>query len=137
VADSLVLTGSVPHEAVPEIIHGFDVALAPYATRMDHDFYFSPLKVFEYMACGVPVVAAGVGQLAEVVADGETGLLCPPGDVEALTAACDRLLGDTALRRRLGAAAADHVASRYTWDANARRIVELAQALGAGRQGAA
>ena len=78
-------------ELAAEILHGFDIALAPYPAT-EHDFYFSPLKLFEYMACGLPVAAARLGQIAEVVRDGETGLLDPAGDVEALTAVCDRLL---------------------------------------------
>ena len=105
------------------------MALAPYP-RLDHPFYFSPLKLFEYMACGVPVVAAEVGQIAEVVRDGETGLLYPPGDADALVAACDRLLADSPLRRRVGEAAAKEVHTRYTWDHNAARVVELARSLG-------
>jgi hypothetical protein len=103
----------------------FEVALAPYA-HLDHAFYFSPLKLFEYMACGVPVVAAATGQIAEVVQDGATGFLYPPGDLEALTAACDRLLADSALRRRLGQAGAKVIHSRYTWDHNAARVTEPA-----------
>src|SRR5207253_6102752 len=113
-----VFTGSVPHEDVAELIRLFDVALAPYPT-LDHAFYFSPLKLFEYMACGVPVVAAEIGQIAEVVRDGETGLLYPPGDADAFVAACDRLLADPPLRRRVGEAAAEEVATRDTWGPNA------------------
>ncbi len=110
------------------LIRHFDVALAPYP-RPDHDFYFSPLKLFEYMACGVPVVAASLGQIEEVVRDGETGLLYPPDELEALTTACDQLLSDPDLRRRLGSAAAKEVHGRYTWDHNAERVVKLARSL--------
>jgi glycosyltransferase involved in cell wall biosynthesis len=92
-----------------------------------HDFYFSPLKLFEYMACGVAVVASCSGQIAEVVKHGKTGLLCPPGNTDALAAACDRLLGNARLRRALGREAAKAIAGRYTWDANARRAVALAK----------
>src|SRR5947209_7279936 len=125
---SVVFTGSLPHEEVADLIRQFDVALAPYP-RPEHAFYFSPLKVFEYMACGIPVVAAGLGQIVEVVRDGETGLLYPPGELDALTVACDRLLADPALRQRLGQAAAKEVHGLYTWDQNAARVVELARAL--------
>jgi len=59
----------------------------------------------EAMAAGRPVVATAVGGLADAVADGESGLLVPPGDVEALRAAVTRLLADAALRQRLGEAA--------------------------------
>lgn len=127
-AGSTVFMGSVPHEEVAGLLHQVDVALAPYG-QAEHPFYFSPLKLFEYMACGAPVVAAALGQIAEVVRDGETGLLYPPGDLEALAAACDRLLTDPPLAHRLGQAAAREVHARYTWDHNAARVIELARGL--------
>jgi glycosyltransferase involved in cell wall biosynthesis len=131
---SVVFTGSVPHERAADVLREFNIALAPYP-RIEHDFYFSPLKVFEYMACGLPVVAARVGQIAEVIQHGETGLLYSAGDVEALTAACDRLLAEPSLRRRLGQAAAREVLGRYTWDQNATRVTELAAQLIRAKQG--
>jgi glycosyltransferase involved in cell wall biosynthesis len=85
------------------------------------------------MACGVPVVAARLGQIEEVVRDGETGLLYPPGQQEALLAACDRLLTDPDLRRRLGWVAAKEIRDHYTWDRNSERVVELARHLMATR----
>ena len=81
------------------------------------------------MACGVPVVSTDLGQISEVVREGETGLLCPPGDQEALVAACERLLEDPELRSRLGKAAAKEIHTLYTWDRNATRVVEIADAL--------
>ena len=125
---SVVFTGWLPHEEVAELIRQFDVALAPYS-KPEHAFYFSPLKLFEYMSCGVPVVAAALGQIGEIVRDGETGLLYPPGELDALIGACDRLLADPALRQRLGQAAAKEIHGLYTWDQNAARVVELARAL--------
>jgi glycosyltransferase involved in cell wall biosynthesis len=127
-AQSVVFTGWIPHEEVAALIREFDVAIAPYP-RPEHDFYFSPLKLFEYMACGVSVVASALGQVEEVVRDGETGLLYPPGAFDALANACDRLLADPDLRRRMGRAAAKEVHGRYTWDRNAQRVVELARSL--------
>ena len=125
---SVVFTQWLPQEEVAGLIQQFDVALVPYA-RLEHAFYFSPLKLFEYMACGVPVVAAALGQIAEIVRDGETGLLYPPDDVDALIGACDRLLADPSLRRRMGQAAAKEIQGLYTWDQNAARVGELARAL--------
>ena len=123
-----VFTGAVPQEDVPPLLRELSAALAPYP-RPEHAFYFSPLKLFEYMACGAPVVASAIGQITEVVKNGETGLLCPPGNLDALEAACDRLLSEPLLRRRLGEAAAREVGERYTWDANARRIAEIGAGL--------
>ncbi len=128
-------TGSLPHEEVAALIRHFDAALAPYPEPSGHTFYFSPLKIFEYMACAIPVVGAKIGQIAEVVCDGETGLLYPPGELDALTAACERVLADPPLRERLGRAAAEHVRSRYTWDGNAAQVAALARPLIASRNG--
>lgn len=65
------------------------------------------MVLLEGMARGVPILATTAGAIPEIVADGETGLLVPPGDAAALAAALDRLLGDAALRARLGAAGAE------------------------------
>ena len=124
----VTITGLLLHEEVPDVIRTFDVALAPYP-KHDHDFYFSPLKLFEYMACGIPVVAANLGQITETVQHGKNGLLYPPGNLNALTASCERLLDDKPLRQRLGMAAAKLVHRKFTWDGNAARVVALAKRL--------
>jgi glycosyltransferase involved in cell wall biosynthesis len=64
----------------------------------------APLSILEAMAAGLPVVSSRVGGVPELVVDGETGLLVPPGDPEALAVALGRLVADPGLRRRLGAA---------------------------------
>jgi glycosyltransferase involved in cell wall biosynthesis len=77
----------------------------------------------EAMAHGRPVVASAVGGLLDLVVDGETGLLVPPGDVEALRAALERLLGDSPLRRRLGEAAKERARAELSWDVFLDRIL--------------
>ncbi|HTL59984.1 MAG TPA: glycosyltransferase family 4 protein [Candidatus Limnocylindrales bacterium] len=124
----VVFTGLVAHDEIPEIVRNFDIALAPYPP-LDHDFYFSPLKLFEYMACGIPVVAANVGQIAEVLTDTKTGLLYPTGDLTGLTRCCEDLLQNPTLRDSIGAAGAELVSRQYTWDRNAACITELATSL--------
>ena len=128
-AKQVTFTGALLHEEVPAVIRQFDVALAPYP-KHDHDFYFSPLKLYEYMACGVPVVAAKLGQIAETVRHGRTGWLYAPGNVNALVAGCVRLLDDRPLRQQLGQAAAKLVHAKFTWDHNAARVVKLSKTLG-------
>ena len=125
--DAAVFTGAVPHDDVPALIRSLDVALAPYP-QPEHAFYFSPLKLFEYLACGVPIVAARIGQIAEVVDDGRTGLLHEPGDVDVIGSACCELLDDPDRAARMGAAAAE-AAAAYTWDANVARVTGLVETL--------
>jgi glycosyltransferase involved in cell wall biosynthesis len=84
-----------------------------------------PLTVLEAMAQARPVVATAVGGTAEAVIDGETGLLVPPRDVDALTAALDRLLSDTVLRRRLGEAGRARVRKQFAATAMERRVLEV------------
>jgi len=123
-AQHAVITGLVPHEEVPALIRQFDVALAPYG-KQEHSFYFSPLKLFEYMGCGVPVVAPRLGQIGEVIRDRETGLLYQAGDLDAMVSCCEQLLANPDMRREIGGAAATEIHERYTWDHNARKIINL------------
>ena len=97
---------------------------APYPEHA-HSFYFSPLKLFEYLACGVATVAADVGQIGEIVKNGETGWLYPAGDFAALVKACESLLSDSKLRAKLSAAGAKLVQENFTWNHNVRRIEEF------------
>jgi glycosyltransferase involved in cell wall biosynthesis len=72
-----------------------------------------PMSILEAMAAGLPVVASAVGGIPEIVRDGETGLLVPPGDADALAAALGRLLDDDGLRRRLGAAGRERALDEF------------------------
>jgi glycosyltransferase involved in cell wall biosynthesis len=118
------LTGSVSPEEVPGLLASMDVAVAPYASQMK--FYHSPLRLFEYMAAGLPVVASRVGQLAEMISDDVDGLLYPPGDALSLAAAIERLRQDAALRYRLGQAARVKALRDHSWNGIVRRILKLA-----------
>ena len=75
---AVVLAGHVLHGEIPAYLAAMDVTVAPYQPQQD--FYFSPMKVVESMAAGRPVIAPRIGQLSELVEDGVTGRLYPPGD---------------------------------------------------------
>ena len=116
-------TGAVDPACVPGLLASMDVAAAPYPDGPN--FYFSPLKVYEYMAAGLPVVASCIGQLGRLIIDNENGLLCPPGDAEALAAALAKLHADPLLRARLGQAARATVLREHSWDRVAERILDF------------
>lgn len=117
-------TGAVSPSEVPAWLAAMDVAVAPYPAEVD--FYFSPLKVYEYMAAGLPVVASNVGQLTDLIDSGVNGILCPPGDSFALTNALEELWRLPALRARLGQSARKTVLHHHTWEAIAQQILHLA-----------
>ncbi|MBV5260095.1 glycosyltransferase family 4 protein [Synechococcus moorigangaii CMS01] len=119
-------TGAVPPEAVPHWLGQMSVAVAPYPAS--DDFYFSPLKVVEYMAAGLPVVASHIGQLPDIIDDGVTGILCPPGEVAALAQTLEHLWRSPQQRQQLGTAARTAVLERHTWDHIAAQILAIAQA---------
>jgi glycosyltransferase involved in cell wall biosynthesis len=119
------LSGAVSPAEVPRLLAGMDAAVAPYPKL--RQFYFSPLKVYEYMASGTPVVASRVGQLAELIEHGVNGLLCPPGDAGALAGALEELKVDPGLGERLSGEALATVLRSHTWQAVAERILRLAE----------
>ncbi|MBX7103555.1 MAG: glycosyltransferase family 4 protein [Gemmataceae bacterium] len=120
IASFVEMPGAVDHEQVPDFIRRMDIAVAPYPVT---DFYFSPLKLYEYMAAGRAVVASRVGQIAQTVRHGETGLLCEAGDESALAEAIGRLVDDAELRARLGSAARAMAVDSHSWKSVGDRIL--------------
>lgn len=118
------LTGAVTAEAIPGLLASMDVAVAPYSAQPH--FYFSPLKVYEYMAAGLPVVASNIGQISRLLQNKKNGLLCLPGDVLHLAALLYQLRLQPELRVRLGNAARKTVLKNHTWDAVVQQILATA-----------
>ncbi len=116
------VTGFVPHQEVPGWLKGADLAIAPYPHL--ENFYFSPLKLYEFLALGLPIVATDVGQIRDVIPNGERGLLCPPGEPELLARAMAGLLDDRVRSRALGDAGRAWVLEHATWR---RRVADILQ----------
>lgn len=122
-------TGSLAHDGVAALLAACDIGLVPYAR--DAPRYFSPLKLFEYLAAGLAVVAADVPGVTNIV-NHEVAVLVPPGDAEALAHAVARLVADRRSRDRMGAAGRALVASRHTWAHRASAILAAASNARAG-----
>ncbi|MTD14321.1 glycosyltransferase [Nakamurella sp. YIM 132087] len=116
---ALEFNGAVPADAVVTQLRRMDIACAPYPVAQDQ--YFSPLKVYEYLAAGLPVVASGVGQLPAALDHGRLGVLVPPGDPAALALALHRLRSDTALRTDLARRGRARAVAAHTWADVVRR----------------
>ena len=123
VAGRVEFPGTVPHAGIREYLEEARVAVLPNLAGGVSRFT-SPLKLFEYMAAGVPIVASDLPALREVLRDRENAVLVPPGDSEALAAGIRSLLADEALAARIAARAREE-ATGYTWEHRAGRIREV------------
>jgi glycosyltransferase involved in cell wall biosynthesis len=121
--ERIILSGRVPHSRVPNLLAAMDVAILPNAGD-----YTSPVKLFEFMAGGIPPVAPDLDPIKEVLEEGRTGWLFRAHDMQA---AVDTLLEktrDPAALRRVGVAARDYVAKHRQWRNNVLQLLEFHQA---------
>ena len=124
-AGNVVLAGAVDYDEVPGIMAGSDVLVAPFSTEGfseldEYGFFWCPVKLFEYMASGKPVVSYDFAEVRNIVGDG--GLLSDVGDFEGFVDKLRMLLDDDDLRRRVGKKARGLAEERYGWK---RRVGEL------------
>lgn len=127
--------GRVAYERMPEIVASCDVGVAPYdcarLPQLRLGFFWSPLKVFEYMAAGLPTVTIARPPLDEIVRPEHEGLAMRDGDPPSLAEALVRLAGDPALRARLGTAARARVVERYSWARHCEQLEGVLQRIAA------
>jgi len=118
--DVVRMPGPVAHADVPRWIQSFDACLMLARPGDDH---YSPLKLYEYMACGRPIVASAVGQVTSVITDGRNGLLVPPGNAEAVVDAVARLDRDPAFATGLGEEARRTAEREASWESRAEALL--------------
>ena len=122
-SDRVTFTGLVPPAEVLDWLRGADVLVQPIKSS-PYTRYASPMKLFEYMAAGRPIVASDVVSLREVVSDGRTACLVRPDSPEALADGIRKVLADPAAADRMARAAFEEVGN-YTWARRAERIERL------------
>ena len=128
VADRVHITGAVPHAQIVEYLAAIDVALQPAATS-----YASPMKIFEYLAMAKPVVAVDQENTREILEEGRNALFFPPGDRVAFVSAVQEIFLDQQRLERMSAQARSAIFEReFLWDANARKVIEIARSCLAG-----
>jgi glycosyltransferase involved in cell wall biosynthesis len=125
IANFITFTGLVAKEEMPAHLNVCDMLVSPHRNMADGQTFFgSPVKIFEYMAMGKPIVASEVGQLGEILQDGVNALLVPPNDPEKLGEAILKLASNPDLRESLGKKARRDLLAKYTWTHNAKRVIE-------------
>ena len=123
--EGVMFTGEISHAAMPACLAACDIGVAPFDMGahpgLALGFYWSPLKLFEYMAAGLPVIVPDEDRLPRLVGHDREGLLYPPRVPGALASALERLT-DRSLRERLGRAARDRAVREYSWAAHCRAL---------------
>ena len=119
IAEATRFVGRVPHGQVLRYLHEMDVFAVP---SLQESF---GVAAVEAAATELPVIASNVGGLPEVVVDGETGYLVPPGDADALSARMAQLIAAPELRQRMGETGRAYVKAHYDWQDNAAQMERL------------
>jgi glycosyltransferase involved in cell wall biosynthesis len=120
-AERVQITGLLPFRDVRARLRRASILVLPNSASAISDRYTSPLKLFEYLTLGRPIVASNLPAIREVLTHERTALLVPPDDPAALAGALERLAADGGLSASLGRAARV-LASQYTWTERGRRL---------------
>ena len=127
-SSTFLFAGYVPHDHVPDYLALMDVAIAPHkrdSFKETGGFHGSPLKIFEYMAMGKAIIAAPLGQIQELIIDGESGRLIYAEDTALIKEAVLRMYHDKEYCVNLGINARKRVQRYYSWKANAEKVRTL------------
>lgn len=124
--------GRIPYDEVPEVLRGASVGVAPFTTTphpalQAAGFFWSPLKVYEYMAAGLPVVTTDLHPLNTIIREGQEGALFQENDVVGLANSMARILANAETAQAMGQRARARVEARYSWQ---RHCAELERIIG-------
>ncbi|RLT21378.1 MAG: glycosyltransferase, partial [Chloroflexi bacterium] len=131
---NIVFTGAQPYAAMPAILASADIGIAPFDTHAHPalqaaGFFWSPLKIHEYMATALPVITSDITPLNQIVRHQHEGLLVPEADVPALAEAIATLLADPQRAQQLGAAGRERVVAHYSWQQHCAELEHIMQAI--------
>jgi glycosyltransferase involved in cell wall biosynthesis len=126
---SVIFTGAVGHSEIPSYLGLAEVAVAPWPPRAPNSTMGSPMKLYEYMAAGLPIVTSRCGQTEQVIRHGRSGLLVEPGDAFAFSRAVLRLLGSSEECRRLGNNAREEAVEHHSWKKRAAQLEQIYRGL--------
>jgi len=126
VSDKFIFTGAVPYEEVPKYINASDVCAAPFIKERNVKIGLSPLKIYEYAACGKPVVSSRIPNL-EFIEEQKAGILVEPENPEELAEAIIKLLKDEKLREEMGRNGREYAVKNHSWESVAKKVAEVCE----------
>lgn len=126
---AFTFAGEVEYGEVPLYVATADVCVAPYSLKgrmmRKYGLFGAPLKIFEYMAAGKPIVATDIGNIKNIIKNGKSGLLVKPDDPKGLADAIILLIRDKDLATYLATHARNEVGERFSWAKHAQLLDEL------------
>ena len=122
--ERVILTGRVPHDQVPGLLAAMDLAILPNAGD-----YTSPVKLFEFMACGIPPVAPDLEPVREVLVEAQTGWMFEAGDIDAAVKVVFDRASEPLELRRVGMAARAYIERERQWHNNALQLLDFHRSL--------
>ncbi len=124
-ADNMVLLGAKSHDEIPRYLALSDILIAPFDGKYfeGSNFWWNPVKLFEYMASGKPVVSYDYGEIEKIVE--ESGLLAKAGDLEDFISKLRYLIKDDTVRKELGRCGREKAVDRYDWKIQAEKTIKI------------
>ena len=126
VSDNFIFTGIVPYEEVPKYINASDVCVAPFVKERNLKIGLSPLKIYEYAACGKPIATSRIPNL-EFIEEQNAGILVEPESPAELAKAIIKLMKDEKIREDMGRNGREYVVKNHRWANVAKRVAEVCE----------
>ena len=123
--DNMIMLGAKPHEEIPKYLALSDILIAPFNDEYfrDFGFWWNPVKLFEYMSSGKPIVSYDYEEVRKIVRD--AGLLARPGDLEDFVKKLEHLIEDENLRVKMGRKGREIAVKEYDWKIRAKQTVDV------------
>ncbi|MDD5703018.1 MAG: glycosyltransferase family 4 protein [Dehalococcoidales bacterium] len=122
VSDRFVFTGTVPYDKVPLYMNSSDICVIP-----KRPIKTSPLKLYEYMACGRPVIGSDIEGVREIIIESKAGICVPPENSRELAKAAIDLLRDPGSRESMGKNGRSYIVENRSWESVARKVFGVCQ----------
>jgi glycosyltransferase involved in cell wall biosynthesis len=122
VKDRVVITGYVEPRELEHYFGQIGVGVIPILDVLETRLFTSPLKLFDYMAAKIPIVASDLPSIREVLTDGETGILVEPNNPKKLAEGVEKILSEPALAKKISEQAYQK-AMNYTWQKRSEKII--------------